>query len=382
MNASCRRSVHRAVPAMASIVLLVAACQPAAFEAVDQAVHVRRGGDVIAVGQMVVVNDSVPGDVMAAAGDIRFDGTAGGDLLGAAANLNLAGRLAGSLRVAGGNVRVATDVGRNVTAAGGQVILEPAGHVRGNGYLTGGTIQLDGTVDHLVRAAGRDVVLNGLVGGDVHVESEHLRVGPDAVINGDLRYRLARGGTADIDPGSRVTGRIIALPPETGGWAGGVVRFLLMLGFLVAGLATVVVLPGAAATAEVRLRTRPGAAFGLGLAWLVLVPIAIVMVCITVIGVPLGLVAAALYLISVYLARAVVAVWIGRLILRRGSEHDRTGLALAFLTGGIVLLVLGLIPWVGKIITILTCIFGLGAMALTMARGSASDRMAEEAIEF
>lgn len=381
MIVSRRRLFRRTAPVAASLSLLVAAVQPAGAQTVNQAVHVRRGGDVIAVGQAVVVNDSVPGDVMAAAGDIRFGGDAGGDLLGAAGNLNLAGRVSGSLRVAGGNIDIASDVGRNVTAAGGQVVLLPAGHIRGNGYLAGGTIRLEGTVDHLVRAGGRDVVLNGTVGGDVHVECERLRVGPDAVIDGDLRYRLAKGGTADIDPGARITGQVIVLPPSAGGWFGGVFRFLLMLGFLVAGLAAVVALPGPTARGEARLRAHPAAAFGLGLAWLVLVPIAIAVVCITLIGIPLGLVAAALYVVSVYLARAVIAVWIGRLILRDRADRDRTGLALAFLVGGIALLVLGLIPWLGKLITILACVFGLGAMALALGRSSDAAPLAGEPSE-
>ncbi|MEJ2679765.1 MAG: polymer-forming cytoskeletal protein, partial [Gemmatimonadota bacterium] len=236
-------------------------------------------------------------------------------------------------------------------------------------------------VDHLVRAAGREVMLNGRVGGDVHVECERLRVGPQAVIEGDLRYRLAKGGTADIDPGARITGQVIALEPKASNWFGRVLRFLLMLGFLVAGLAAVVALPGATATAEARMRARPAAAFGLGLAWLIHVPIAIAVVCITVIGVPLGFIVLALYLVSVYLAGVVVALWIGRLFLRRRADRDRTGLALAFLVGGIVLLVLGLIPWLGTIIRIVASVFGLGGMALVMAGNGgepAAGSMAEE----
>lgn len=356
-----------------SLLVLLAGCQPAAFETIDQAVHVRRGGDIVAAGRLVVVDDSVPGDVMAAAGDIRFGGDAGGDFLGGAGNLQLAGRLGGSLRAGGGNVEIATDVERNATVAGGQVVLEPAGHIHGNGYFAGGTIRLEGAVDQLVRADGRDVTLNGPIGGDVHVECESLRVGPNASINGDLRYRLAKGGRADIDPGARITGQVIALQPKATNRISDVVRFLLMLGFLAAGLVAVAVLPGAAATAEARLRIRPGAAFGLGLAWLFLVPVAIAVVCITVIGIPLGLIGIALYLVSVYLARVVVGVWIGRLLLRRRNGRGRGDLALAFLVGGIALLLLGLIPWIGTAITIVACIFGLGAVALTLGRGADGD---------
>jgi len=350
-----------------SLALFAAACRPAALQSVDQAIHVRRGGDVIAAGRAAAVNDSVPGDVMAAAADIHFSGDAGGDLLGGAGNLELAGRVGGSLRAAGGNVRMATDVLRNVTVAGGNVVLERSGHVHGNAYFAGGTIRLEGAVDQLVRAAGTEVILNGPVGGDVHVESERLRVGPDAVIDGDLRYRLKKGNTANIDPGARITGQVIALPPVTTGIGDRLLHILRLLGFLVAGTVFVAMLPRATAVAETRLRARPGASFGLGLAWLILVPIAVLVLAITVIGLPLALLNIALYLVFVYLARAVVAVWLGRLMLQRRVAADRTGLTLSFLAGGGVLLLLGLIPWIGALITVVACLFGLGAIALALS---------------
>lgn len=331
----------------------------------SRGLHVSRGGDLIATGNTVAVVDSVPGDVMAGAGDIDFDGYAGGDFLGGAGALGLAGRLGGSLRAAGGDIRIATDVGRNVTVAGGNVVLQPAGHVRGNGYFAGGAIRLEGTVDQLVRAAGGEVVLSGTIGGDVHVETDRLRVGPDAVIDGDLRYRLGRDGTADIDPDARISGEIVALEP-TGSRGRGLFGFLFMLGFLAAGAVAVAVVPGGAAAAEAQMRARPGPALGLGLVWLLLAPIAVAVVAITIVGAPLALIGAALYVVSVYLARAVTAVWIGRLLLRERFDPGRAGVVLAFLAGGVVLVVLGLIPWVGTAVAILAAIFGLGATALAV----------------
>lgn len=378
------RSVFHATPALAlAAVVLAGAGSQGPQEGPGQALYVRRGGDIIASGRSVTLNDSIPGDVMAAAGAIDFNGYAGGDFLGGGMRLELTGAVGGSVRAGGGEVRIAADVGRNITAAGDDVVLERDGHVRGNAYITGGSIRIDGTVDRLLRAAGGEVVISGTVSGDVHVEAKRLRVAPGAVIDGDLRYRLEEDGTVDIASGARITGDVIALEPKLE-WRGfAVLRFLLTLGFLVAGAVAVAVVPGFTARADARLREQPAPALGLGLAWLLLVPIAVAIAAITIIGVPLALAAAALYLVAAYLARAVTAVWLGRLILQHRYDPSRTGVVLAFLTGGVILVVVGFIPWVGTAVTILAAIVGLGAGALALRRpGAAPPRPSfEEALE-
>lgn len=360
----------RARAAMVAGVVLpsLVGCQPSAPDAVE-GVSVRRGGDLLAAGGSFVVRDSVPGDVMATGGEVDFLGGAGGDVLVAGGDLDLSGEAAGNVRAAGGDVRVATDVTRNATIAGGNVVIERPARIGGNAYLAGGAVRLEGRVDQLLRAAGGDVVLNGSVGGDVHVESSSLRVGPDAVITGDLRHRTTSADDVDVHADAQIGGEVIALEPTSGGAFFGLLRWLWLAGFLVAGAVVVAVLPVATRAASDRLGQRPGMSFALGLGWLLVVPLVVVAVGLTLVGLPLALVLAALYLISVYLARAVVAVWLGAVILRWSGPHERGRLVLAFLLGGVVLLVLGLLPWVGGLIRAVATVFGLGGVALLLWHG-------------
>jgi cytoskeletal protein CcmA (bactofilin family) len=353
---------------ISALASLLVGCRPPGT--IEEGLSVRRGGDLVAADLEVVVRDSIPGDVMVAGGTTRFTGTAGGDLLAAGGSHRLAGSTAGSVRAAGADVRLDTEVGRNITLAGGTVVVGRGARVGGNAYLTGGRVRLEGSVDRLVRIAGADVVVDGPVAGDVLVEAGRLRLGPAAAVEGDLRYRLSRGEELVLDLGSRVEGEVVALGRRPGGWVPWAFRVLRVLAFLLAGVVMVALLPGLTLASEQRVRARPLASFGLGIGVLLLVPILLFLLAIIIIGLSLALVGAALYAVTVYLAPVVVALWLGRLLLRGSSYPERGELVLAFLAGGILVGVLGVLPYVGIPVTLLATVLGLGAFGVALWEGA------------
>jgi hypothetical protein len=346
---------------------------------IDEGVAVFRGGDLVAVHREMVVRDTVSGDVMAVGSEIRFTGAAGGDLLTAGRTHILAGATAGSVRAAGAHVLLGTAVERNVTVAGRTVVVDRRSRIRGNAYLAGGTIRMEGRVGRLLRMMGGTVVLNGTVGGDVLVEAWRLELGPDAVIEGDLRYRLGRGQEAVVHPRARVEGNVIGLPGHHTRWIPWALRLFWLVGFLFAGIVVVALLPGLTRAGELRIRVRPLISFLVGLAMLVVAPLLIVALAITVIGLPVALVAAALYAVSVYLAPILVGVWLGLVLRSRSSAYAGRGeLVGAFLLGGLILGLLGLIPYAGWAIHLLVAVLGLGAMIVALWEGAVETRPARE----
>src|SRR5690606_14087830 len=185
------------------------------------------------------------------------------------------------------------------------------------------------------RIVGGEVTLEGTWGGDVSVQAGRLAVGPEARIEGTLRYRVPAENVS-IDPAAAVVGEVVPLQPRSPmNW-----RWLAAIwhiGFLAAGAVAVAVLPGFARASSGRLQARPGASAGLGLLWLVAVPVAALVAALTIVGIPLALILFALYLIVVYLARSVVAVWLGDQVLRDRASVGRGGMVVRFLAGGVML---------------------------------------------
>ena len=97
--------------------------------------------------------------------------------------------------------------------------------------------------------------------------------------------------------------------------------------------------------------------------------------CITIIGIPVGLIALALWGIAIYLAQIPVGLLIGRLIIGRFRVVERKAIMVGALALGLVILrLLGLIPYLGFFIALAVVLFGLGAVGVSEKRRRAEAR--------
>jgi hypothetical protein len=320
----------------------------------------RRGDDVIASGSAPTLMDSVPGDAILTGGDASFGGVTGGDYLGAGGRQAITGRIHGSLRVVAGEIHVAATIDRNTTIAAGNVELDSAAIIGRNAYILGGTIQVKGTVQEGLLAYGGAITLDGVVGRDVDVAGGTLRIGPHARIAGNLRYRVP-AGKVHIDPAAHITGTVTALPVSN---RGALWHVLWILGFLLVGTVVVALFPRFMGEAAEILPEHPGLSALVGIGWGILVPIAIVVAAITVIGLPLAFLSAAVYLVMVCIASVPFAIWLGRLLLGARARGGLEGTLVNFLVGGFFLFVAGIIPVVGGWVSLIAGLLGLGTILL------------------
>ncbi len=229
-----------------------------------------------------------------------------------------------------------------------------------NAYLVGGDVQVNGTVREGLLASGGKVTVNGVVGREVEISGGALRIGPRAQITGNLRYRVPAENVR-IDPAARISGTVTALPVSKG-W--GLWHVLWVLGFLVVGAAAVALFPRFTAEAAEILPQRPGRSALVGLGWIILVPIAICIAAVTIIGIPLALVTTAVYIVVLYLGRTTIAVWLGRRVLGARARAGRQGVLVSFFIGGLILLIVGIIPVIGSWMMVIATVLGLGTILL------------------
>ena len=320
----------------------------------------RLGDDVIGSGYPSYPMDSVTGDVILYGRDLMSRGSVGGDYLAVAGNQVIGGRVHGSVRAAGGEVHVTAVVDRNATVAGGNVTLDSAGVIARNAYFTGGNVEIAGTVRGGLLASGGNVTIDGVIGSDVQVLSGELRIGPRAQIAGNLRYKVPPKNVK-IDPAARISGSVTALPVESE-W--GLKRWLWLLGLLLIGVVVVALFPRFTAEAAEILPRRPVLAALVGLGWVCLAPVVIVLVAFTVIGMPLAVLITVVYVILLFVGDIPVAVWLGRRLLGIREGARRYGVVVNYAVGGLVLLIVMLIPVIGKVVLIVSGTLGLGMLLL------------------
>ena len=350
---------------MAALALMSGSIACAQEDPAVDGFFLRPDGDILAAGAVVSARDTVPGDVMVTGRSIDFDGRAGGSYLGAANDQRVEGRIDGSVRAAGNVVVVNASIGRNATVAGRDVTLADDAVLEGNAYLAGAMVRVEGEVAGDVYAGGAEVVIAGRVGGDVRVEAGALRVGPDARIDGELRYRLDEETVATISADAVIDGGTRELEPREDD--GNVGFFVLrLLAFVLAGLIVVGFFPGTTVALSETMSAQPAAALGYGLLWAVVGPLAVVLLAVTVVGIPAAVGLAVLYGTSLYLAPIAPALWVGGEIVRRDDGASRGRALLVFAVGGVVVAFAILLPWIGLVARPVATLLGLGAVVLAL----------------
>jgi hypothetical protein len=226
------------------------------------------------------------------------------------------------------------------------------------------------------------VVINGTIRGDVNLEAGQLRLGPNAVILGDLRYESPREAT--FDPGARVTGETRYFlpraddddeaPAASGTWVS-VLGFLwdgwwLLSSFLVGAIALAMGGESARKPA-VRLAQQPALGLGFGFVIAVVFPAAAILSMILLVTIPLGLIGMAVYFAVAYLARLVAAQAIGAglLSLVRGGRESSPYASLAL--GLLLFYALTNIPYVGFLIWLAAVVAGMGGIFLATRKPDA-----------
>jgi hypothetical protein len=340
----------------------------------------RLGGDLFIAGAALSVGEPVPGDLIASGGSLDVDAPVAGDALAMGGKLRLGMDVGQSVYAAAGQITVNAKVGRNLRVAGGQVELGPKSEVAGNVSIAAGQVRLTGSVHGQVQVAGGRVLIDGPVGGDVLATAGEVELGPNARIAGKLRYRSREA--LRQDPAAQVGGGIEQLLPAIGRDGVGhraprarIVRWLWTAGLIVLAGVVLAALPGACSQVARTLRERPGLSVLLGFVMLVCVPVAALLLLVTLIGIPLGLLAMALYLALLPVAYVGGCIALGDAALQRWKPDRVPSLGWRIAAAATVLVALALlrwVPWLGGVIGFAVLLAGLGALVLQARRLVAS----------
>ena len=278
-------------------------------------------------------------------------------------------------------------IGGDIYAFAAELTIAEGAVVGGAIYGSSAAVTIDGDVGAPLSFAGGAVTLNGPVRGDVRLEAGELVIGPNAVIEGDLRYESPR--QADIDADAVILGERHYFEPqeddeegESGGassasrgglgmwgllWDG----WWLLSSFIVGAMALAIGGERARKPAE-HLAAQPALGLGFGFVVAVVFPAAALLAMILLVTIPLGLIGLALYLAAAYLARLVAAQTVGDWLLRtvRGGADSSAYASLAL--GLVLFYVLTRIPYVGFLVWLAAIVAGLGGIFLASRRSEAS----------
>ncbi|MFC1901905.1 hypothetical protein ACFLX3_03150 [Chloroflexota bacterium] len=351
-----------------------------------------REGETVTVASTEVVND----DLYFAGGDIVINGTVNGDVFAVGRSITINGRVNGGvsfggqtatingeitngLRFGGQSIIVNGRIGRDLIVGGAQLSVSSTGQIDGDLVFGAGTVQVYGSIGDSILGAGSEVILANNIGGDITLNTDSLTIASSADIQGDIKYTSPN--EASIQSGARISGDISHLIPAgpdkadmstsiIAGIIGAAVwKFLSYVMIFIIGLILILIAKKRITLMQLAIQKSPWQTLGWGALILIATPIAAVIVMITVIGLPLGIISLLLWGTALYLSQIPVALLLGRLIIRQNRELDSTGVMIGALAIGLlVLLVLQLIPIIGWIVGLLVIVFGLGTLITSIVK--------------
>lgn len=333
------------------------------------------GGDLFAIACPVRLDKPVAGDAFLAGCSIDVESAVEGDAFVTGGNVRLAAPVGQSLYAAGGQLSIQSAVTRHARIAGGQVSIGPGSQVGGNVLIAGGDVRIDGAVKGYVRAAGGKVLINGPVGGDVLATAGTVELGPNARIAGQLRY--ASREEIRQDAAAQVLGGVQRLQVERSRQGAehaerralrGVGRgWVWTIGLMALAAVLAGAFPGFFARVAQSLSARGGMSALAGFVALVCVPVAALILAVTLIGLPLALLALASYLALLLVGYVSAGIGLGVWALRR-LKADRADARWwrigAAALGVLAVSLFGRLPYVGVVVVFGALVLGLGAMLL------------------
>jgi len=343
--------------------------------------------DLYAAGGEIQLLAAVEGDLVVAGGDLNFADTVKGDLIVAGGDITLGGHVSDDVRIAGGDITVTGTIRDDLIVFGGQLSIDEEAVISGNLIIFGGqvdlngivegdlrakagTVYFNGTVDRNFEVSAREIFIDGSIGGKSTIAAQELVLGNDASFKGDIAYWSEE---RDIDfTAFQKSGKTTfdeSLAPERGLFDFrymGIVAFGLILAYLVAVFLLLLIANGFLknyfAQAAGQLDQQFVRCFGLGVLYLLGLPVAIFLLITMLVTIPIAIPLAMIYGLTIFYGHVVAGLLLSHFIRNKyypgWSDRKVLWAALGIV---VILRILSFIPFLGWVISMAVIASSVGA---------------------
>ncbi|MDD3474617.1 MAG: polymer-forming cytoskeletal protein [Candidatus Dojkabacteria bacterium] len=312
-------------------------------------------------GAIIEIDGVVDGDLFVAAETITISGTITGDLYAAGNSLEVTdtANIYGSAYLAGQSINVKGDVLKNLVVAG--AISNVSGSVGKDLTVFGATSTVSGPVTEDVRVFANKSTISDYVKGEVLVYAESSTVDKE-LVTGEIYEHTDLNTEVDID-----TTKIQNLNLNMNSALWSINIFSLVIGFVAMYIVGIVIIYLAPVkTLEIEKKVISSNqdflfSFLVGLGIIVFIPLPLIMLSLTVVGIPLTLLITAMLIFASTFGTIWVESAVGHKILSKSKNTDEKRL-LSLLIGRGITTVVKLIPIVRGVYMMILSMTALGAI--------------------
>lgn len=328
-------------------------------------------GDIYVMAHRARIDGTIDGDLFLFSSDADVNGHVMGDIISFAQSLRINGQVDGNVRAFCNNITIRGMVAKNVTNFNETFTLDSGGKIGGSLTSFTKTMSLDGRLgrDLVVMAEHADIA--GTIEGSVRAKAQGLTISGGAEIHGPIRYEGEK--PADVSSQAKLASPVdfhqIEHKPKYMEGHYYVWRVIWTAAFILFGMVLVLLMPKFAED-TVRAAELYAAPIGLGVLVFFGVPIAAIIACITVVGIPLAVLTVAFWFLMLCCAELVVGTVVGSWIL--GASRDMWGLIGRMAVGFVIVRIVYTFMEQVHVLAILgglgIWMWGMGAISLTIYR--------------
>ena len=319
-------------------------------------------GEYSETGNEITNHKSYNHSYFMAGNNINSDINVDGILFAAGNDVNLSSQTEYGF-IAGNTIAISKENLKDLFVAGDIVNFKEGYHNGRDLYALGSTVNLAGNIDSNVFAAGSNITIaNANINDNVYLDASNITIGDNVTINGSLKYNddatingLDKLGSTSIETYTNKDFTQNTILDQTKSTLISIFSLLIVAFVIIKFKQDKVKLMDEEKVNDDSIFKK--ALIGLGV--LFCVPLISIILMVTIIGLPLGLIILAIYSIALYLSVLPVSYLIGKYFINKVLK-SKCNIYLVFTYGIIIVKLISLIPWLGSVLYFLIMLIGLG----------------------
>jgi cytoskeletal protein CcmA (bactofilin family) len=325
--------------------------------------------DLIIAGNTIKSSAIIKGDFFSASYRLVQNGIVEGSVIAFAKDVDISGQVNGSVSGFGQNINVNGKVNRNLIGFCSALNIKPDADIGGDVTAFGGELTLDGKIGKGLRGSVGTLIISGIVNGDVSVKADKIILMPTAKILGDFKYKSKN--QAKIESGAFVSGQTFwtkeeakkeKKPKDVFTLKSLITEILFLLALMITGTVLTLIFKKNAYQTKRAVTASFLKSLGWGFVFMVCIPIAIVFLIVTILGIPIAIISLFAYAALVYIAKIPVATALGEKVIKAFGKQGEPSLIPSMLLGLIILTILLNIPYLEWLIYFIVIFTGFGAI--------------------
>lgn len=308
-------------------------------------------------GENAISEEQVVGDVYAFAKSIEVLENVNGDVISAGKDIIVkSNKVLGSIRCIGKSVDIYVNNTKNITVAGEKVFIDE-NSTSNAVYAAGENIEFNGITNDLY-LAGNNIVIDGVINGNLEVVGENITIGENAFVYGTIKIKSENeaninGSVAWKDIEYDNTSYKLSFKESN---IGIVAKFMNFLSCIIITLLMFVIAKSYFLSLNKELNLYIGKFMLIGLGMIIIIPILIVTLMITAIGLPIGLMLLTALMSILYLSPMYTGIVVGLQLFKNKNIY------LQIILGVLIIKLLLMLPYINMIVFLGCGMFMLGSL--------------------